>query len=136
VRAALCIDSGIAVRRHQASRQQADLRRFMRTNGPNVIVVKDEHHNLADLLIGVRGMDPAAQVRCVSAELRDFSLNIIAPEDLIGMKLFAGGPQDLIDVEGILQVSGGELDLQLLRDVARRYGPDIERKLEGLRPPP
>jgi hypothetical protein len=56
----------------------------------------------------------------------------MAAEDLIGMKIFAGGPQDMLDVRNILQVSRELLNLDLLRQVAHRYGPDVLRTLEEL----
>jgi hypothetical protein len=96
------------------------------------IVVKDRHGNRADLLLGVRGMNPDAASRCVSASLLDSSIRIIGAEDLIAMKVFAGGPQDLEDVRGILQVSGHLLNLQLLRSLTRRYGDDSTNKLVEL----
>jgi hypothetical protein len=65
------------------------------------IIVKDRHGNRADLLLGVRGMDLDPVSRCVSASLLDSSIRIIAAEDLIAMKIFAGGLQDLDDVRGI-----------------------------------
>jgi hypothetical protein len=96
------------------------------------IIVEDEHKNRIDLLMGIRGMDPEAVRRCVSASLLDASVQILAAEDLIAMKVFAGGFQDLEDVRGILQVSGEGLNLQLLRKLARRYGADVAQKLEEI----
>jgi hypothetical protein len=97
-----------------------------------VIVIHDAHENKADLLIGVRGMDSDAAARTVPASLLDSSLRIMGAEDLVAMKVFAGGPQDLIDVRGILQVSGERLDMDLLRKLARRYGADAVRTLDSL----
>jgi len=94
------------------------------------IQVEDQHENQVDLLLGVRGMDPDAAGRCVSATLLDSSIRIIAAEDLIAMKIFAGGFQDLEDVRGILQVSGDLLNVNLLRKVARRHGADVNTKLD------
>jgi hypothetical protein len=96
------------------------------------IVVKDRHGNRADLLLGVRGMDFDAVSRCVSASLLDSSIRIIGAEDLIAMKIFAGGPQDLEDVRGILQVSGHLLNLDLLRSLTKRYGDDPANELAEL----
>jgi hypothetical protein len=96
------------------------------------IVVQDRHGNRVDLLLAVHGMDPEAAGRGVTAALLDSSVRIIAAEDLIAMKIFAGGPQDLEDVRGILQVSGQLLNLELLRNLTGRYGPGIENKLAAL----
>jgi hypothetical protein len=96
------------------------------------IRVEDEHQNRVDLLLAVRGMDPDAVHRCISAAFFGSTVRIIGAEDLIGMKLFAGGPQDLIDVRGILQVSRESLNAELLRRVATRYGSDVAQTLDAL----
>src|SRR5262245_24782943 len=96
------------------------------------LVVEDQHDNRVDLLMGVRGMDPEASGRCVSVSPLDSSVCIIAVEDLIPMKISAGGIQDLEDVRGILQVSGTLLNLDLLRKLAAKYGAAVARRLEAL----
>ncbi len=96
------------------------------------ILVKDQYENRVDLLLGIRGMDPEASSRCVSAKLLDSSVRIMGAEDLIAMKVSAGGLQDLEDVRGILQVSGNLLNLELLRNLTSRYGPDAARTLDDL----
>ena len=48
------------------------------------------------------------------------------------MKLFAGGPQDVMDVRGILQVWRERLDVDLLRRVAQLYGTDVLEALNSL----
>ena len=83
-----------------------------------VVVLEDPYHNRMDLILGIRGMDPNALRRCVNAALLDSSVRIIAAEDLIAMKIFAGGTQDLEDVRGIFHVSGR--DMNLLRNLARQ----------------
>ena len=97
-----------------------------------VIVVEDAHENKADLLIGVRGMDPGAPRRSVSTKLLGSPVLILGAEDVVAMKVFAGGPQDLIDARGILQVSGEKLNMDLLLKLARRYGADAVRTLDQL----
>ena len=77
-------------------------------------------------------MDPEAVSRCVTASLLDSSVRIIAGEDLIAMKIFAGGFKDTEDVQGILEVSGHLLNLDLLRKLARRYGVHVAQTLEEL----
>jgi hypothetical protein len=97
-----------------------------------LIQINDEHGNEVDLLHGVRGMDPAATGRCVNASLQGGSIRILAVEDLIAMKAFAGGPQDLQDVRGILQVSGQVLNSTLLKSLAAHFGADVVRALDDL----
>ena len=87
-----------------------------------VIVVHDKFGNRTDLHLGVRGMDPAASSRAVASTLLGSPVKIIGAEDLIAMKIFAGGSHDLEDVRNVLQVSGSRLDLNLLRKLVRKYG--------------
>jgi hypothetical protein len=96
------------------------------------IVIEDRHGNRVDLLSGIRGMAPDAATRCVSASLLDSKIHVIAVEDLIAMKVFADGFQDLEDVRGILQVSRTLINQELMRKLARRYGIAVARKLDGL----
>jgi hypothetical protein len=96
------------------------------------IRVDDEFENRLDLLLDVRGMDPDAVSRCVTTQMMDSTVRVIAAEDLVGMKLFAGGPQDVMDVRGILQVWRERLDPALLKKVALRYGPEVLDTLNGL----
>jgi hypothetical protein len=96
------------------------------------IRIVDEFKNRVDLLIAVRGMDPDASKRCINAPIMDAMVRVIGAEDLIGMKMFAGGPQDVLDVRGILQVWGERLNPDLLRKVARRYGRDVAGELDKL----
>src|SRR5438093_13069674 len=63
-------------------------------------------------------MGPNALRRCVNAALLDSSVRIIAAEDLIAMKIFAGGTQDVEDLRGIFHVSGDRLEMNLLRNLA------------------
>jgi hypothetical protein len=48
------------------------------------------------------------------------------------MKVFAGGPVDLIDAKRAICAAGNSLDLDLLRRVAQRYGRDASESLERL----
>jgi hypothetical protein len=97
-----------------------------------VLIIEDDYGNVVDLLIGIRGMDPDAQTRCVSSALLEYPVRIIGAEDLVGMKLFAGGPQDVSDARGILRTSRESLDFDLLHKVAQRYGADVLLKLNSL----
>ena len=97
-----------------------------------VIVIEDAYGNAADLLMGVRGMDPEAPGRCVSSVLLDTPVRIMGAEDLVAMKIFAGGPFDLADVRGIFDVSGKNLNIDLLHKNARRYGKQASDTLTTL----
>ena len=97
-----------------------------------VIIIGDQYRNTIDLILGIRGLAPDAVSRAIAAPLLGEVVNIIAAEDLIPMKLFAGGVRDLSDVTGILQVSGEHLDIELTRNLARRYGVEVEQRLNQL----
>jgi hypothetical protein len=97
-----------------------------------VIVVRDDFGNIADLLIGVRGMAPSALARRVRSNLLGLPVHIIGAEDLIAMKIAAGSPKDLDDARGIIEVSGEKLDLALLKTLARDYGAAEARKLASM----
>jgi hypothetical protein len=45
---------------------------------------------------------------------------VLHPEDLILLKLEAGGPQDLLDVEGLLLESPPNFDISRLKEKASR----------------
>ncbi len=59
-------------------------------------------------------------------------LRAFAREDLIAMKLFAHGPQDLVDAEHALVGATEVPDLELLRKLAAAYGPKTLAALERL----
>ncbi|MBI3318226.1 MAG: hypothetical protein HYZ90_03640 [Candidatus Omnitrophica bacterium] len=60
-----------------------------------VMIVEDGFGNRVDLLMNVRGMAEGTFSRAVEAEFMDKPVRFIGVEDLIAMKIFAGGPQDL-----------------------------------------
>ena len=97
-----------------------------------VVTVEDKHHNRVDLLLGIRGMDPGAPARATLATFLGSPLRFIGLEDLVAMKVFAGGIRDLSDVKGILQVSGEHLNVALLRELAARYGADVSTTVEEM----
>lgn len=94
---------------------------------PALIRLRDGHANQVDLLLGLRRLDPGAASRTVTAEHQGTPLRFIGLEDLAAMKLYAGGPQDVEDVRQLLAAAGTELDLELLRRLASRFG-SVERK--------
>jgi hypothetical protein len=65
------------------------------------------------------------------------TIPVLHPEDLILMKLQAGGPQDLLDVESILSANPPELDRQRLVQTAGklRLKAVLERCLRRVRQP-
>jgi hypothetical protein len=105
-----------------------------RTGAPDdpiaaVLRLHDNFGNQGDLLMGVRGMSFDAPSRAVVSHLLDRDIPIMGAEDLIAMKIYSGGHQDMEDVRGIFEVSGKKLDLPLLKKLTRRYGVEEVRKL-------
>src|SRR6185503_21366803 len=84
----------------------------------------DSFGNRVDLLVGLRGLDPAAFTRAFDVPFQGERLRVVGREDFIAMKLFAHGPQDLADAEFALIAAGESLDVPLLERLAQRYGAD------------
>lgn len=99
---------------------------------PALLDLRDAHGNRVDLLIGLRGLDPEALSRAGEVAFLGGVLRIVGREDLIAMKVFAGGPQHLADARAALQLDRESLDLALLRRLSVRFGRSAERALEML----
>jgi hypothetical protein len=97
---------------------------------PAMLVLRDVYDNQVELLGGLRGMDPGVFSRTMEVPLLGAHLRIVAREDFIAMKCFAGGPQDLLDARSVYLGAQGPVDLDLLRAVTRRFGRDAADKLE------
>jgi len=48
------------------------------------------------------------------------------------MKVFAGGPMDLVDASRAVAAAGSSLDLELVRRLAKRFGRDASVSLEQI----
>jgi len=59
-------------------------------------------------------------------------VRFISREDFIAMKVFAGGPLDLVDATRAVTAAGASLDLELVRRLAKRFGRDASESLERL----
>jgi hypothetical protein len=101
---------------------------------PALLLVSDEYGNRVDLLAGLRGMDPAVYKRTIDVQIPGLvaALRIVGREDLVAMKAFAGGPQDLIDAKRCIAVADTELDLNLLRKITAGYGREAIANCEKL----
>ncbi len=97
-----------------------------------VLQLSDSHENRVDLLIGLRGMEPQALTRGLDVPFEGHQLKFIGREDFIAMKVFAGGPLDLLDANRAISAAGAALDLALLRRLAARFGRDASAALERL----
>jgi len=95
-----------------------------------MLVLSDRSGNRVRLLGGLRNMDPAILSRTLEITFRDEKLRIVGREDLIAMKCFAGGPQDLLDARSAYRAAPGPIDLDLLRTVTRRFGREAADRLQ------
>ncbi|MDE2143691.1 MAG: hypothetical protein KGL74_06755 [Elusimicrobia bacterium] len=86
------------------------------------IVPEDEEKPLIDILLAAGPADRAAISRCVEIELGNGRIPTVRPEDIIAMKLQAGGGLDYEDARALLQIQDRRLDEKLLIDAcaARR----------------
>ena len=99
---------------------------------PGLLRLNDLFDNRVDLLIGLRGMEPQTFSRGIDVPFQGMTLKFIGREDFIAMKVFAGGPMDLIDASRAILASGESLDLSLVRRLAKGYGRDAIESLERL----
>jgi hypothetical protein len=74
-----------------------------------------------DLLVARTDLQLRALERSCKAEILERSINIVSVEDLILLKLSAGGPRDLLDIGGILEVSENKLDWEYLQKKIMAY---------------
>jgi predicted nucleotidyltransferase len=99
---------------------------------PGLLKVNDSFGNRVDLLLGLRGMEPQAFSRVVEVPFQGSTLKFIGREDFIAMKVFAGGPMDLVDATRAISAGRDSLDFDLMRRLAKRYGRDASESLEHL----
>lgn len=74
----------------------------------------------ADILWVHRRWQRDALQRAVGVKLAGDEIPVLRPEDLILLKLEAGGPQDLLDVQSLLTSSSRSIDTRYLKAVAAR----------------
>ncbi len=99
---------------------------------PALLAVADSFGNRVDLLVGLRGLEREAFSRAIEVTFQGATLRIIGREDFIAMKVFAGGPQDLVDARRAMESDRQALDETLLRRLAKGYGSAASRALEDL----
>jgi hypothetical protein len=94
-----------------------------------VLSLTDVHRNRVDLLIGIRGLDQGAFSRAIEISYHGESMRVVGREDFIAMKIFAGGPQDLVDAERAIAAASGPLDEELLQRLAKGFGKETVQAL-------
>jgi hypothetical protein len=97
-----------------------------------VLVVKDIYENRVDLLVGIKGFDDRAFSRTIKVPFGNEHLAVVAVEDFIAMKIYAGSPQDLSDARRALEISSVTLDRPLLESITARYGKKYLKTLKTL----
>ena len=78
--------------------------------------------DVIDLLVG----------QTVLVAFQGSTVKFIGREDFIAMKVFAGGPMDLVDATRAVTAAGASLDLELVRRLAKCFGKDASASLERL----
>lgn len=96
--------------------------------------LRDSFENRVDLLIGIRGMEAQAFARRIDVPFQGRQLKFIGREDFIAMKVFAGGPLDLIDAARAITAGGDSLNRDLLRRLAAGFGHEAIQALDLLLP--
>lgn len=94
--------------------------------------VGDVYGNQVDLLLGLRGLEPQTFSRTVEVPFQGKTVRFIGREDFVAMKAFAGGPVDLLDAARAISAAGPSLDVELVRRLAKQYGPQASQALDRL----
>lgn len=83
-------------------------------------MLRPAHGISADILWVHKRWQREALSRAVTLKVSRLRVRVLHPEDLVLMKLEAGGPQDLLDVEGMISNPPPELNFTSLRRKAAR----------------
>ena len=142
VRASMDADAVILLPAHRAAELERECRAAgfiseVRHGDPDdpigaVLSLSDEFGNRVDLLLGLRGLGVDAYSRATVIPFQNSQLRVVGREDFIAMKVFAHGPQDLIDAKHTLLGTGEVPNLELLRKLAADYGPETLAALERM----
>lgn len=84
------------------------------------VVPKADHGAVTDVLLARSGADREALGRCVPVEIAGRTLPTVRPEDIVAMKLQAGGGLDYDDARAILSAQSDKIDAALLLAACRR----------------
>lgn len=93
-----------------------------------VVDLKDVYDNCVEILVGIKGLPSDAFSRAIEIPYCGSTLRVVGCEDFLAMKLAAGGPKDLLDVDEALKINSN-FDVQLLRELVRGYGKEAARRL-------
>jgi hypothetical protein len=82
---------------------------------------------------GQKARSQAAQPQPWERRDQVSTVRFIGREDFIAMKVFAGGPMDLVDAARAVTAAGSSLDLELVRRLAKGFGRAASKSLERRR---
>lgn len=71
-------------------------------------------------------MDPGFFQRSTEDEFDGMRFRMASPEDLIALKVYAGGPKHLEEAKGVLEVQEAGIDNELLIRLCKRFGSESE----------
>lgn len=97
-----------------------------------VLRISDDKRQQVDLIGGIPRLDPEVFQRSIMSDLEGMRLRMVAPEDLIALKIYAGGPRDMEDAKGVLEVTGKSLDRDLLLRLCQRLGSEEHERCRAL----
>jgi hypothetical protein len=80
------------------------------------IVPDNDDSPVIDILLAAGAADRKALSRCLEIELGKSSVPAVGPEDIIAMKLQAGGGLDYEDARALLKMQTGRLDEAILHE--------------------
>lgn len=83
------------------------------------VVPADEEDPVLDIILASGPADREALTRCIDVDLGGASLPAVRPEDIIAMKLQAGGGLDYDDARELLKIQAGRLDEAILEEACR-----------------
>ena len=92
-----------------------------------VVRIDDPAGNHADLIGGLKRLDPLFFDRAIVEDWEGVRLRIASVEDLIALKVFAGRAKDLEDAQGILQVRAPSVNKEMVRKLCRAFGTQASR---------
>ena len=95
------------------------------------VVSQNPEDAVIDIILAASAADRAALTRCLPVDLGGGSLPAVRREDIIAMKLQAGGAVDLEDASELLRVHAGRLDEAMLAEACRARR--VTAKLQTLR---
>lgn len=101
-----------------------------------VVRISDGCSNQVDLIGGIPRLDPDFFERSTEDEFDGMRFRMASPEDLIALKVYAGGPKDIEDAKGVIEVQEARIDNELVIRLCKRFGRESEAVCRKLLLPP